>query len=91
MQYLKSREKARMHQGRFRVLETHRNVTSQSKVGVLVNSTWNQTGYVTLRTKHMGESVGEGRSGLDGSEMDFTDSISAWCVISVFIRALKKG
>jgi hypothetical protein len=42
----------------------------------LVDRAWDQTGYVALGTKHLREGVGEGRGGLDGREMDFTDGVS---------------
>lgn len=65
-----------MDQGRFRVFELRCHVSGQTEVWVLVYRAWDKTGYIRDGTEYLREGVGEGRSSLDGGEVDFSDVVA---------------
>ena len=65
-----------MDQGGLGVFELRCHVSSQAEVRVLVYRAWDETGYVRNGTEYLREGIGERRSGLDGSEVDFSDVIT---------------
>ncbi len=58
-----------------RILEFLRDVSCKTEIRVLVDRARNKAGDVGDRAIYLWEGVGEGRSSLDGSEMDSTDVI----------------
>ena len=74
---LQSWEEFSMDQRGFLVLELLCNIPCKSEVGILVDSTWNQAGFVGRSAKNMRERVREAWSTLDSCEVDFPDVVPA--------------
>jgi len=73
---LEGGEELGVDQGGFRVFELRSHVSGQTEVWVLVDRAWDETGYIRDGTEYLREGVGEGWSGLDGSEVYFSDVIA---------------
>lgn len=73
---LKSREETSMNQGWLGILETLSNITSETEVRILINSTRNQTGNILLATKDVRERIGEGRCSLNSNKVELANSIT---------------
>lgn len=73
---LKSREETSVDQGWLGVLETLSNITSETEIRILINSTGDQTGNVLLATKDVRERIGEGWCSLNSNKVELANSIT---------------
>ena len=64
-----------MNKGGLLILQLNRDITGKTEVWILVDGTWNETRNVASGAENVRERVGEGRSGLDGCEVDLSDVV----------------
>lgn len=73
---LKSREETSVDQRWLGILETLSNITSETEIRILINSTGDQTGNILLATKDVRERIGEGRCSLNSNKVELANSIT---------------